>query len=67
MPHDPVLNETARWLRYAREDYTTAVLLRREGVSRNACLLAQQCAEKAIKAVLVFLNQHVPKSHDLDC
>ena len=57
MPYDLVVKEAARWLRYAREDFDTAVILREEGVPRNACLLAQQSAEKAIKTIFVLANQ----------
>ena len=35
-------------------------------VPRHVCWLAQQAAEKAIKAVLVFLQIDFPRSHDLD-
>lgn len=65
MPHDLVINETARWFRYAREDYKAALILC-EGVPRDACLLAQQSTEKAIKSIYAFINQRIPKSHDLD-
>ena len=34
--------------------------------ARHACWLAQQAAEKAIKAVLVFLQIDFPRRHDLD-
>jgi HEPN domain-containing protein len=33
---------------------------------RHACFQAQQAAEKALKAVLVFLRRDVPRIHDLD-
>jgi HEPN domain-containing protein len=36
------------------------------GMPRHVCWLAQQAAEKAIKAGLVFLQRDFPKSHDLD-
>ena len=36
------------------------------GVPRQACWLAQQAAEKAVKGALVFLHIDFPKSHDLD-
>jgi HEPN domain-containing protein len=36
------------------------------GVPRQACWLAQQGAEKALKGVLVFLQIDFPRSHDLD-
>jgi len=60
--------EVQRWLRYAREDLATAeaVLGQRGIVPRHACWLAQQAAEKALKAVLVFLQIDFPWRHDLD-
>jgi len=65
MPDDLVLQETNRWLTYAREDLDAALALRL-GVPRHACLHAQQSAEKAIKSIYVFLDMRVPRSHDLD-
>ncbi len=65
MPDELVIQETARWLRYAQEDLDAAISLR-SGIPRHSCLLAQQSAEKAIKSVYVFLDMRVPKSHDLD-
>jgi HEPN domain-containing protein len=60
--------EVRRWLRYAHEDLTTAELLSRtpEAIPRHVCFLAQQAAEKALKAVLVFLDNDVPLTHNLD-
>lgn len=60
--------ETARWLRHAVEDLITAeTLLGGPHVApRHACWLAQQAAEKALKAVLVFLQIDFPRTHDLD-
>jgi HEPN domain-containing protein len=59
--------EVWRWLRLAREDLAAAMHLA-EGAHlphRVACLLAQQAAEKAIKAVLVAEDMDPPKLHDL--
>jgi HEPN domain-containing protein len=60
--------EARRWLRYAREDLQAAEALldRQPCVPRHICWLAQQGAEKALKAVLVFLQVDFPRSHDLD-
>jgi HEPN domain-containing protein len=33
---------------------------------RHACFYAQQCAEKAIKAILGFAQLDVPRTHDLE-
>ena len=62
------LAETDRWLRYAEEDLTTAETLLRQPhvVPRHVCWFAQQAAEKALKAVLVFLQIDFPRTHDLD-
>ena len=62
------LTDTARWLRYAEEDLTTAeTLLRQPHVPpRQACWFAQQAAEKALKAVLIFLQIDFRRTHDLN-
>ncbi len=58
--------EVSRWLRYAREDLDIAVsIIENEQALRAACFHAQQCAEKAIKASLVFLQIKFPKTHNL--
>lgn len=61
-------SEIRRWLRYASEDLRTAeILMSQPGIPpRNACFYAQQAAEKALKAVLIFLGRTVPRIHDLD-
>ena len=60
--------EAHRWLRYAEEDLTVAEMYPRlPGIApRHACFHAQQAAEKAIKAVLVFTRIEFPPRHDLD-
>jgi HEPN domain-containing protein len=60
--------EVRRWLRYAEEDLLAAeAALEAKGMApRHACWLAQQSAEKAIKAVLIFLQIDFPRRHDLD-
>ena len=62
------LTDTARWLRYAEEDLTTAeTLLRQPHVPpRQACWFAQQAAEKALKAALIFLQIDFRRTHDLN-
>jgi HEPN domain-containing protein len=59
--------EVWRWLRLAREDLAAALYLADAAhlPYRVACLLAQQAAEKAIKAVLVAEDVDPPKLHDL--
>ncbi len=61
------LAEVGRWLRFAREDLSTAELIvEHDRPARQACFHAQQAAEKAIKAALVFLQVEFPYRHDLD-
>jgi HEPN domain-containing protein len=62
------VEEARRWLRYAREDLATAASIvdTGSGVPRQACWLAQQAAEKGIKAALVFRQVEFPRTHDLD-
>ncbi len=57
-----------RWLRYAREDLLAAeaMLGKQNFWPRHACWLAQQAAEKALKAVLVHQQIDFPRRHDLD-
>ena len=54
--------ETRRWLKYAREDLHTAQVIISEPTIayRHVCWLAQQCAEKAIKAILIYLQIELP-------
>ena len=63
-----IASETLRWLRYSKEDLTAGEFLVEQSNSapRHVCWLAQQAAEKALKAVLVFLQIDFPKTHDLD-
>jgi HEPN domain-containing protein len=60
--------EAQRWLRYAREDLSAALsMLEGEDIlPRHVCWLAQQAGEKALKAVLIYLQIDFPRSHDLD-
>ena len=68
MQTDDRLTDTARWLRYAEEDLITAeTLLRQPHVPpRQACWFAQQAAEKALKAALIFLQIDFRRTHDLN-
>ena len=60
--------EAERWLTYARSDLNAgrALLGTSEHYSRQVCFLAQQAAEKALKALLVLLEIEFPYTHDLD-
>ena len=60
-----VMNE---WLRYSEGDLFSARALAKSSdlPARNACYLAQQCAEKALKAALIAAEVEVMRTHDLD-
>jgi HEPN domain-containing protein len=61
-------DESKIWLNYAEMDLRAAhaLLDSDEFFPRQICFFAQQCAEKSIKAILVFEEVAFPKSHDLD-
>jgi HEPN domain-containing protein len=60
--------EARRWLRFAHEDLLAAeAQLGQPGAfPRHSCWLAQQSAEKTLKAAFIFLEMEFPFSHDLD-
>lgn len=61
-----VRSEAGRWLRYAQEDLDAArSLLAQDAPPRLAAWLAQQAAEKAIKAVLIAEQRPFPFTHNL--
>jgi len=62
------LEQTRLWIRQPRTDLAMADLaLASQQVGPDpACYHAQQAAEKALKAVLVFLQVQYPFTHDLD-
>ena len=54
-------------MRYAEDDLQVAkILLEQSSVPRTSCFHAQQCAEKSIKAIFVFLQVDFPFTHDLN-
>ncbi len=58
--------EGSRWLEQAREDLKWAELLAREGGFHVACFLAQQVAEKALKASLYAAGESVVLGHSVE-
>ena len=62
------IEEARRWLRYAAEDRAAAKTLAESSaaVPRQCCWLAQQAAEKALKAALTARGIDFPRTHDLD-
>ncbi len=54
-----------RWLLFAYEDLRVAEWANQEGLYNQACFHAQQCAEKSIKALLLYHDKLPPKTHAL--
>ncbi|MCY3923478.1 MAG: HEPN domain-containing protein [Chloroflexi bacterium] len=67
MANPEIVVEARRWLRYAREDLHVVERLAdgNRSAPRHACWLAQQAAEKALKAALVLEGIDFPFTHDL--
>jgi HEPN domain-containing protein len=60
------VEETRRWIRFAREDLEVAgLLIEQRSVPRAACFHAQQVAEKALKALLIARDTEYPRTHEL--
>jgi HEPN domain-containing protein len=64
------MNATVReWVDKAEGDYATATREFGAGPAANldaVCFHAQQCAEKLMKALLIYLGVVPPRSHDLE-
>jgi HEPN domain-containing protein len=57
-----------QWIQKAEEDFRTAdyLLTLKEDCPLNpVCFHSQQCAEKYIKALLIYCSIQFPKSHDV--
>jgi HEPN domain-containing protein len=56
-----------RWIRWASEDLVLAcgAHAQVDAVPRGACAWAHQCAEKALKAIIVAHDIDPPKTHNL--
>ena len=54
-----------KWIEKAEEDELSLKAVLGSGAPSTACFLAQQMAEKYLKALLVFYSQSFPKIHDL--
>jgi HEPN domain-containing protein len=61
------LSELKSWIAHAEDDFESATVLmrRKKPLLNSACFHAQQCAEKYMKALLIFKDQNFPKVHDL--
>jgi HEPN domain-containing protein len=66
-PASVAQEQARRWMRWAAEDLVAARHSAddREVAPRVACSLAQQAAEKAIKALVVSSDLDPPKTHNL--
>ena len=65
---DPVITVVREWLRKADHDLTAAAHLLTLGAdcpTDTVGFHAQQCAEKCIKALLVFRATPFPRTHDI--
>ena len=56
------------WLRRARSDLSLgrAALQTKDVLPEDACFHAQQCAEKALKALLLHLGVDFPRTHVIE-
>ena len=52
------------WLKRAKSNYEIAKTAKGEDICyEDLCYEAQQCSEKALKALLIYLKQEIPKVH----
>ncbi|OGB85888.1 hypothetical protein A3J41_00655 [candidate division TM6 bacterium RIFCSPHIGHO2_12_FULL_38_8] len=60
-------NNSQEWLKFAKIDFEIAqdLLNLKDRYAGAAAYHAQQAAEKALKAYLMYQNEDIPKSHDL--
>lgn len=59
------MDKTKGWLNLAEDDLLWAKASFEDKIFRGSCFAAQQAAEKALKAFLVFKGITTPKIHDL--
>lgn len=55
--------QTEQWLRYAKDDQESAVILAASGKLEAACYHFQQSGEKYLKAIQIHTNSGVAKTH----
>jgi len=63
-----LMKEVGRWTEKAEHDYLAAehaMALAQEGLTDIVSFHCQQCAEKYLKALLLYLGEPFPKTHDL--
>jgi HEPN domain-containing protein len=57
--------ESLECLLKAEEDLKSAKVLVENSIIQTSLYHSQQCAEKTLKAILIYYDQVVPKTHDL--
>jgi len=65
-PRETLVAETQEWLGRARGDLAACDALIAAGLAAEALFHAQQCAEKAMNALLTWHQAPFKKTHDLD-
>lgn len=55
--------ESERWLRFAREVLHMAEFALEVNIYNQVCFHSQQCAEKAIKGLLLLQGKTPPRTH----
>ena len=65
---EEIAGEVGQWLQFAEDELADAEFLvnRRQATAHTAGFWAQQAAEKALKAVYIFVQVQYPFSHNLD-
>jgi HEPN domain-containing protein len=57
--------DSERWLQFARKDLQMAELAMQAGLFNQVCFHSQQCAEKALKGLILHQGHTVPRTHRL--
>ncbi len=67
MPRETILPGSFHdWIRHAKSDLDLSDIEKPECVLwENLCFHAQQAAEKSLKALLIFKNIEIPRTHNL--
>ena len=59
------MNEATNWLQFAHEDLRMAEMAWGEAIYNQVCFHAQQCVEKALKGLMAYHGQLLPRTHRL--
>ena len=65
MLNNRVPEEIENWIFFADEDLRSAEIMLREKIFNKVCFLSEQCAQKALKAFLLYKNILPQKTHKL--